>query len=137
MGTTLHHTIVSSYDKKESAEFLADILGLEPPETNGHFVTVTVSNGVALDFDNLSNDPRSMHFASDVRSQHYAFQVDDEDFDGIFERVKAKGLTHWADPLRQVPNEINTRHGGRGFYFNGPEGHNYEVFTKADQGSER
>lgn len=130
MGTKLHHTIVASNDKKESAEFLAHILDLDPPETNGHFVTVMVSNGVALDFDNLSNDPRSMHFANDVRSQHYAFQVDEEDFDGIFGRVKAKGLMHWADPLRQIPNEINTRHGGRGFYFNGPEGHNYEVFTK-------
>lgn len=130
MSAKLHHTIVASNDKKESAEFLAHVLDLEPPEVNGHFVTVMVSNGVALDFDNLSNDPRSMHFANDVRSQHYAFQVEDEDFDGIFERVKAKGLMHWADPLRQIPNEINTRHGGRGFYFNGPEGHNYEVFTK-------
>ncbi len=26
--------------------------------------------------------------------------------------------------------EINTRHKGRGFYFDGPEGHNLEVFTK-------
>ena len=129
MGAKLHHTIVASNDKKESAEFLAHILDLEAPEVNGHFVTVMV-DGLALDFDNLSNDPRSMHFASDVRSQHYAFLVDEEDFDGIFGRVKAEGLTHWADPLRQIPNEINTRHGGRGFYFNGPEGHNYEVFTK-------
>ncbi|MBO0692036.1 MAG: hypothetical protein J2P58_03970, partial [Acidimicrobiaceae bacterium] len=83
MGVKLHHTIVASKDKKQSAEFLAHILDLEPPEPNGHFVTVMVSNGVALDFDNLSNDPRSMHFASDVRSQHYAFQVDEESFDGI------------------------------------------------------
>src|ERR1700733_4089319 len=91
MTVTLHHTIIASYDKKASAEFFARIVGLDPPTSGGRFVTVHVWNGVALDFDNLSNDPQSMHFASDVRSQHYAFLVSEDDFDGIFERVKAEG----------------------------------------------
>jgi catechol 2,3-dioxygenase-like lactoylglutathione lyase family enzyme len=133
MATTLHHTIIASYDKQASAEFFARIVGLDPPATSGgRFVAIELGNGVRLDFDNLSNDPQSMHFASDVRSQHYAFMVSEEDFDGIFERIKAEGLTYWADPLRTIPMEINTRAGGRGLYFNGIEGHNFEVFTAHD-----
>jgi hypothetical protein len=130
VSVTLHHTIIASYDKKASAEFFVRIVGLGPPETSsGRFVTVHLANGVALDFDNLSNDPQSMHLASDVRSQHYAFMVSEEDFDGIFERITAEGLSYWADPLRTISMEINTRAGGRGLYFNGIEGHNFEVFT--------
>ena len=81
MTVQLNHTIVHSHDKKESAGFLARILGIGPPGVFGHFVTVEMGNGVSLDFDN----------AEDVRSQHYAFLVDDTEFDPIFERVQAEG----------------------------------------------
>jgi extradiol dioxygenase family protein len=130
MPVLLNHTIVQAYDKHESAEFLARILGLEPPRSAGHFVTVEVANGVSLDFDNIDNDPRSMHHTEKVHPQHYAFQVSDEEYDAIFERVCSADLVYYADPLRQHPGEINTRHSGRGFYFDGPEGHNLEVFTR-------
>jgi extradiol dioxygenase family protein len=130
MAVLLNHTIVQAYDKNESAEFLARILGLEPPRSAGHFVTVEVANGVSLDFDNIDNDPRSMHRANKVHPQHYAFQVSDEEYDAIFARVCAAELVYYADPLRQHAGEINTRHEGRGFYFDGPEGHNLEVFTR-------
>lgn len=42
---------------------------------------------------------------------HYAFHVGEAEFDAIFERVKARGH---ADGC------INTRRGGRGFYFEDP-----------------
>jgi hypothetical protein len=130
MAVQLNHTIVQAYDKHESAEFLARILGLGPPQNAGHFVTVEVANGVSLDFDNVDNDVRSVHYATKVPPQHYAFEVSDEEFDAIFGRVLAADLKYYADPLRQIVGEINTRHQGRGFYFDGPEGHNLEVFTK-------
>jgi len=130
MAVLLNHTIVQAYDKNESAQFLAQILGLGPPRNAGHFVTVEVANGVSLDFDNIDNNPQSMHHTEKVHPQHYAFQVSDEDYDAIFERVRSAGLTYYADPLRQHAGEINTRHSGRGFYFDGPEGHNLEVFTR-------
>jgi hypothetical protein len=120
MTVELNHTVVHSHDKKESAEFLARILGIGPPGTFAHFVTVEVGNGVSLDFDD----------AADVRSQHYAFLVGDEEFDPIFARVRAEGIQFYADPMHEQPGEINTRHTGRGFYFNGPEGHNLEVITR-------
>ncbi|HEY5336127.1 MAG TPA: VOC family protein [Mycobacteriales bacterium] len=119
MAVQLDHTIVPSHDKRVSAEFLARVLGLEPPGTAGHFVTVELANGVSLDFAD----------ADDVRAQHYAFLVPDDEFDNIFERIRKVGIEFYADSHHTRPTEINTRQGGRGFYFSGPEGHNLEVFT--------
>lgn len=116
----LNHTIVASRDKKASAEFLCRILGLGPPVPFGHFMTVMLDNGVALDFDNVDS----------VSPQHYAFLVSDDAFDPILERVKREQLPFWADPGHRRPNEINTRDNGRGFYFLGPDGHHLEVLTK-------
>lgn len=121
MTVELNHTIVHSRDKLASARFLAQILGLDEPKTMGHFVCVEVANGVSLDFDSSDS----------IRSQHYAFVVDDEDFDPIFERVRDRGLQYWAFPGHTNPGEINRRHGGRGFYFDDPSGHNMEVLTRA------
>lgn len=121
MSVQLDHTIVHSRDKHASAAFLARILGLGTPVTLGHFVAVETGNGVSLDYDD----------AADVRPQHYAFLVDDGDFDAIFERAKADGVAFFADSGHRRPNEINTRDGGRGFYFCDPDGHNLEVLTRS------
>ena len=62
--------------------------------------------------------------------QHYAFLVDDERFDEILARVQARGSPYTADPQRSKPQEINTNHGGRGFYYFDPAGHGLEVLTR-------
>ena len=49
MPVQLNHTIVAARDKRASAEFLADVLGLEPPTTFGPFVVVALDNDVSLD----------------------------------------------------------------------------------------
>ena len=120
MAVQLNHTIVKSRDKKVAAEFLARMLGLDPPGSFGHFVTVEVANGVTLDFDD----------GEDIRPQHYAFLVDEEDFDPIFDRVREEGIEFYARPLHQERGEINTRDQGRGFYFDDPSGHHLEVLTR-------
>jgi catechol 2,3-dioxygenase-like lactoylglutathione lyase family enzyme len=119
MAVQLNHTIVKSHNKQASAEFLARVLGLQPPDRFAHFVIVKLSNGVSLDFDN----------ADEVHPQHYAFLVGDEDFDEIFERVKQAAITYFADPEFRRPGEINSRDAGRGFYFRDPNGHHLEVLT--------
>jgi catechol 2,3-dioxygenase-like lactoylglutathione lyase family enzyme len=116
----LNHIIIPSHDKMASAMFLAELLGLDPPRAVSHFVAVTVSNGVTLDYDDVD----------DFRPQHCAFLVSDEEFDAIFERVRAAGLDFFADPSHKYPEVVNNRNGGRGFYFSDPDGHNMEVFTK-------
>jgi catechol 2,3-dioxygenase-like lactoylglutathione lyase family enzyme len=39
-------------------------------------------------------------------------------------------LQYWADPFHQQPGEINTRDGGRGVYFDDPDGHVLELLTR-------
>ena len=116
----LNHIIVPAKDKHVSARFLADILGVEPEAPWGHFVPVRTSNGVALDFIN----------SPDVRTQHYAFLVDDAEFDAGFAKIKDRGIPYYARPDKSGPGEINRYWGGRGVYFEDPDGHLLELITK-------
>jgi catechol 2,3-dioxygenase-like lactoylglutathione lyase family enzyme len=122
MTAQLNHTLVASHDKKESAEFLADVLGLPAPEPFGPFLCVTAGNGVSLDFMDV-DDAR-------IHVQHYAFLVSEAEFDEIFGRIKDRGLTYWADPHQQRPGEINDHDGGRGLYWSDPGGHLLEIITR-------
>lgn len=121
MTVQLNHTIVAARDRDASAAFLADVLGLEPPVRYGPFMVVQTDNGVSMDF---------VAAADDVHSQHYAFLVDEADFDAIFGRLQARGLPYWADPHQTRPGEINHGDGGRGVYFPDPSGHYLEILTR-------
>jgi catechol 2,3-dioxygenase-like lactoylglutathione lyase family enzyme len=66
----------------------------------------------------------------EITSQHYAFLIGDDEFDAIFARIRAGNLTYWADPGQLHRNEINRNDGGRGFYFEDPDGHLLEVITR-------
>ena len=120
MSVSLNHTIVRCSDKHASAQFLADILGLPEPTTYGPFVVVQVDNDVSLDY---ADDHGRVH------PQHYAFLVSDEEFDAIHARIVARGLPYWADPFHRIPNEVNTDDGGRGLYWDDPDGHILEIIT--------
>ena len=120
MAVRLNHTIVAARDRYESATFLADVLGIAPPETYGPFAVVHLANDVSLDF--MDGDQ--------VHQQHYAFLVTEDEFDAIFGRIRARGLTFWADPFEQQPGEINTHDGGRGLYWADPSGHKLEIITR-------
>ena len=119
MPVTLNHTIVHCRDKRASAAFLSEILGLPDPTSYGPVSVVQVANDVSLDF--LEEGP--------VHPQHYAFLVDEDEFDQIHERIKARDLPYWADPGRRRAQQINTNDGGRGLYWLGPDGHVLEILT--------
>ncbi|MBV9161867.1 MAG: VOC family protein [Pseudonocardiales bacterium] len=121
MTVELNHTIVAARDQRASAMFLTDLLGLPAPTSFGPFLVVTLGNGVSLDFAETSED---------IRPQHYAFLVSEAEFDTIFNRIQALDLQYWADPSRQEPGEINRRDGGRGVYFEDPNGHILELLTR-------
>ena len=121
MTVKLNHTIVHARDKRASAQFVVDILGLGPPVPFGPFLGVQTGNEVTLDF--LETD-------EEIQTQHYAFLVSESEFDEIFGRIKARKLPHWADPYRQQRDTINTRDGGRGVYFEDPSGHYLEIITR-------
>lgn len=121
MSIQLNHTIVSARDPQASAVFLADMLGLAAPVQFGRFYGVTLDNGVTLDF--LQDD-------GELTIQHYAFLVSEEAFDAIFGRIRARKLPYWADPRHQQADLINHHDGGRGVYWNDPDGHYLEIITR-------
>jgi catechol 2,3-dioxygenase-like lactoylglutathione lyase family enzyme len=121
MTIQLNHTIVPARDPQASARFLAEILGCAAPQAFGPFHGVAVDNGVTLDF---------MHSAGKPRSQHYAFLVSEPEFDAIFARIQERRLPYWADPEHRHYGEINHRDGGRGLYWDDPDGHNLEILTR-------
>jgi len=120
MAIFLNHTIVSARDRDGSARFLSEILGLPSPVTVEPFAVVQVGD-TSLDF--IETD-------EEVHSQHYAFLVTEAEFDAIFQRIKDRGLTYWADPSRRKDGQINTWDGGRGVYWDDPSGHLLEIITR-------
>jgi catechol 2,3-dioxygenase-like lactoylglutathione lyase family enzyme len=123
MTISFNHTIVAARDKQKSAEFLAGLFGLPSPKPFGHFMVVTLEHGVNLDFADVSE-------GEEIRRQHYAFLVSEQDFDTIYGKIQARGLQHWADPGQRRPGEINHNDGGRGVYFPDPAGHGMEILTR-------
>ena len=121
MPVQLNHTIVHAQDKKASAAFMTEILGLPDPVPFVHFLTVQLDNHVTLDF---------IERPGDVHPQHYAFLVSEAEFDQIFGRIRERQIQYWADPGRQRPGEINHHDGGRGVYFADPNGHYLEIITR-------
>lgn len=115
----LNHTIVPARDPLVSAKFLADILGLPVDPPVAHFTPVTLDNQVTLDYDQYDK----------VESNHYAFLVSDAEFDSAFGRIQDAGITHFADPACQKPDQTYTNGARRGTYFRDPDGHLMEILT--------
>lgn len=120
MAVELNHTIVSTHDKHAEARFVTDVLGLPEPGSFGPFAVVELHNGASLDF---------MDVEGEIVPQHYAFLISEEEFDAVAGRLRERNLPTWADPGRHTPGS-NTNDGGRGLYFDSPEGHNLEVLTR-------
>ena len=121
VSVQLNHTIVSCRDQQRSAAFLTGILGLPAATRFGHFLVVEADNGVSLDF--AETDQK-------IAPQHYAFLVGEEEFDAAFGRIREQGLPYWADPGKTRRGEVSDRDGGRGLYFDDPDGHLLEIITR-------
>jgi catechol 2,3-dioxygenase-like lactoylglutathione lyase family enzyme len=115
-----NHLAVAAKDKQQSARFLKDLLGLPEPTSWGPFCSLTLDDGIRLDYAELGVE---------FPGQHYALLVSDDVFDRAVERIKANGVPFWAGP-GHTPGEINTNHGGRGVYFDDPAGHHFELITQ-------
>ena len=121
MTVKLNHTIVHARDSEKTAAFLVEILGLPEPSRFGPFHVVEAANAVSLDV---------MDADGEIRSQHYAFLVSESEFDEIFGRIQRRGMQYWADPAQEKAGQINRRDGGRGLYFEDPDGHLLEILTR-------
>jgi catechol 2,3-dioxygenase-like lactoylglutathione lyase family enzyme len=121
MSVELNHHIVRVRDKEEAARFFAETLGLPPATRYGPFLELKTANGVSLDFADDHGEPVPAH---------YAFLVSETEFDEIFGRIKERGLGYWSDPGHRRPNAINTNDGGRGVYWDDPNGNILEIITR-------
>jgi catechol 2,3-dioxygenase-like lactoylglutathione lyase family enzyme len=119
MPITLNHTIVPARDKEAAARFFARIFGLRFEGGSGHFAKVHLNDTLTLLFDEEKT----------FDSHHYAFHVDDADFDAILDRVKAAGLSFGSAPWSLKDGKLNDWNGGRGVYFKDPDGHILELMT--------
>jgi len=117
----LNHTIVNARDPEASARFLTEILGLPAPVTFLHFQVVALENGVSLDYCRDDGPPEI---------QHFAFLVSEAEFDAIFARIRARGVAFRPGPGPGHAGQINRHDGGRGLYFDDPDGHVLEIITR-------
>jgi catechol 2,3-dioxygenase-like lactoylglutathione lyase family enzyme len=121
VAVVLNHAIIFAEDKQTSASFFTSLFGLPDPVAWGPFLVVELGQGGLVQFAEAS-------FA--IQAQHYAFLVTEEEFDGLYQRILAAGLEHWADPQGAQPGIFNRNHGGRGVYFRDPAGHGLEALTR-------
>jgi catechol 2,3-dioxygenase-like lactoylglutathione lyase family enzyme len=121
MTVEFNHTIVWAHDSKASANFLSQMLGLPAPIQWGPFQVVATGNGVNVDF---------LDKEGSISKQHYAFLLSEAEFDEVLGRVRQRSLQYWADPARTKAGEVNRHDGGRGLYFEDPNGHLLEIITR-------
>jgi hypothetical protein len=119
MAILLDHLIVPSHDPVPSAQSLASILDVPWEAERGHFTPVYVNKTLTMDFAQREQ----------FSSHHYCFHVSDAEFDGIFARVQAAGIKHRSSPRGPDDLQLNTRMGGRNFYWTDSDGHIWEVLT--------
>ena len=129
MAIVLAHTIVPVKNKITSAQFCSEIFGLTIKLGQSDFAQVEVNNGLTFDFaDNVRFDRKAQR-------HHYAFYVSNAEFEAILGRVKAKKLPYGSGSYNHTDGQIYTRRGGRGFYFEDPNGHLLEVMTVPETGA--
>lgn len=112
MDVQFQHIMIRHGDKRGSAVFLANILGLSDPSQLGSMLVACASAEAS------------------VPPRHDAFLVSEEEFDQVLAHIRGRGSEHWADPGRLHRNTIRHRHGGRAICFEDPDGTLLEVMTQ-------
>ena len=121
MTIHLDHTIVPSRTKVASARRLAELLGVDWAETAlGPFSAVYVNDGLTLDFIDTDED---------FPVYHFCFRVDDAEFDAILGRLQAAEIPYRSTVRGPIDYQVDTQFGGRGLYWNEPDGHQWEMLT--------
>jgi len=104
MGIRLDHVIVPSRNRVAGARALAGLLDVPwEEEAQGTFAPVHVNETLTLDFADREQFER----------HHLCFHVGDAEFDAIFARLRAAGITYRSRPNGEDDMKINTRLGGK------------------------
>jgi catechol 2,3-dioxygenase-like lactoylglutathione lyase family enzyme len=119
MAIQLDHVIVPSHHRRESARFLAELLGVRWEEPRGEFAPVYVNDSLTLDFADREQFER----------HHLCFRVGDAEFDEILARIERAGITYRSRPRGEDDMQINRRLGGKNLYWQDADGHLWEILT--------
>ena len=135
MTTVLDHTIVPVKDREKSVEFYSRILGFEEVGEVGPFLAVRVNDTLNLDFGE-SQDFQLFHynFSEGSRGIHYAFTMEQEEFEAAFSRIRESGIVYGDDPLEKANMKgpgmsLGSQGMGKAVYFEDPDGHVLEIKT--------
>ncbi len=121
MAIQLDHFIVSSHDMIASARKLAGLLGVPWGKAQfGPFTAVYINDGLTLDF--IDTDEA-------YPVEHFCFRVDPLEFDAILARIEAAGIAYRSLVAGPVDMRVDTQFGGKGVYWNEPDGHQWEMLT--------
>jgi catechol 2,3-dioxygenase-like lactoylglutathione lyase family enzyme len=121
MTIRLDHLIVPSRDRVAAAKSLAHLLDVPwaEAESQSSFTPVYVNETLTLDFANREG----------FESHHYCFHVSEADFDAIFGRIEAAGITYRSTPRGADDMQINRRLGGKHLYWEDADRHLWEILT--------
>jgi catechol 2,3-dioxygenase-like lactoylglutathione lyase family enzyme len=119
VGIGLDHVIVPSHNRFEAAKSLADLLRVPWEKSQGNFSPVYVNESLTVDFADREQ----------FESHHLCFRVSDEEFDEIFGRIQAAGISYRSRPRGENDMQINTRLGGKNVYWQDADGHLWEILT--------
>jgi catechol 2,3-dioxygenase-like lactoylglutathione lyase family enzyme len=121
MSIELDHFIVSSRDRVAAARQLAGLLGVPwEPSVYDRFSAVYLNDGLTLDF---------IETTEAFPVEHFCFRVDEQEFDAILARLQAAGIPYRSKVFGPIDSQVDTSYGGRGLYWNQPEGHQWEMLT--------
>lgn len=115
----LDHTIVPCADNQQSAEFYAEILGLEYRGPLYHFEAVKVGAGLMMLFDT----------SGQFESHHYAFRASRDEYEAALNRIRHLQIPYGSSPGNRVNLMEYQNEAEKGFYFDDADGHVLEVIT--------
>ncbi|MPZ13875.1 MAG: VOC family protein [Chloroflexi bacterium] len=119
MTVALDHMSIPARDKVATAEFYARVFGVRYAGPRRDFAPVALSEGLTLNFE--QSEVPEVH--------HYAFRVDNAEFDSVLERLRATSVP-FGSTTSNKDSQVYDRAGVRGFYFEDPNGHGLEVITR-------
>ena len=119
MAIQLDHVIVPSHDRIGGAKLLAEMLDVPWAKSQGAFTPVYVNDALTLDFAERER----------FEGHHFCFRVSDEQFDAIFDRLRARQIAYRSHPRGDNDMKINHRMGGKNLYWEDADGHLWEILT--------
>ena len=123
MAAQLDNILVQAKDRQAAAQRLAEILGVAwAPARIGPFTAVYVSDSLTIDFDKWSGN---------IPKGHYAFRVDESEFQVILARMVAMEIAYRSLPHGPEDRQVNTSLGSRIVYWSEPDGHVWELLTES------